>query len=150
MLQGHCHDLHSVRFQVGSDISAYFTALSKLVHKPNLTDHKRTHAKEMYWCIRKMDRENALTNCQLEIIQRIGTVSLIGKYFQWYFVFQWHSGLKTCGATRNPEYPRTRPDRTETTPGSGHVFKNIFGSGRVGDKDFGPVRAGIFFTGYHI
>ena len=37
------------------------------------------------------------------------------------------------------------PDRTETSPGSGHIFENIFGLGRVGDKDFGPVRVGVFF-----
>ena len=45
--------------------------------------------------------------------------------------------VKTCGATRNPEFPRT-----ETGPGSGHIFKNIFGSGRVGEFYFGPVRVG--------
>ena len=55
--------------------------------------------------------------------------------------------LKTCGATRQPEFPWTELDRTETSPGSGHVFENIFGSGQVGDKDFGPVRVGVFFTG---
>ena len=53
--------------------------------------------------------------------------------------------LKTCGATRNPEFPRTRPDRTETGPGSGNIFKNIFGSGRVGEFYFGSVRVGVFF-----
>ena len=37
--------------------------------------------------------------------------------------------LKTCGATRNPEFPRTRPDRTETSSGSGNIFKEYF---RVG------------------
>ena len=55
--------------------------------------------------------------------------------------------LKTCGATRNPEFPRTGPDRTETGPGSGNIFKNIFGSGRVGEFYFGSVRVGVFLTG---
>ena len=50
--------------------------------------------------------------------------------------------LKTCGATRNPEFPRTGPDRTETGPGSGNILKNIFGSGRVGEFYFGSVRVG--------
>ena len=54
--------------------------------------------------------------------------------------------LKTCGATRNPEFPRTGPDRTETGPGSGNIFKNIFGSGRVGEYYFGSVRVGVFLT----
>ena len=59
--------------------------------------------------------------------------------------------LKTCGATRNPEFPRTGPDRTETGPGSGNIFKNIFGSGRVGSGRgilfrVGPGR-GIFYRG---
>ena len=53
--------------------------------------------------------------------------------------------LKTCGATQKPEFPRTGLDRTETSPGSEHVFENIFGEGRVGDKDFGSVRVGVFF-----
>ena len=44
-------------------------------------------------------------------------------------------------------FPQTGLDWTETSPGLGHVFENIFGSGRVGDKDFGPVRVGVFFTG---
>ena len=53
---------------------------------------------------------------------------------------------------------RTGPDRTETGPGSGNSFKNIFGSGRVGEFYFGSVRVGefyfelvrvgVFFTGY--
>ena len=55
--------------------------------------------------------------------------------------------VKTCGATRNPEFPRTGPDRTETGPGSGNIFKNIFGSSRVGEFYFGSVRVGVFFTG---
>ena len=53
--------------------------------------------------------------------------------------------IKTCGATLNPEFPRTGPDRTETGPGSGNSFKNIFGSGRVGEFYFGSVRVGVFF-----
>ena len=55
--------------------------------------------------------------------------------------------LKTCGATRNPEFPRTGPDRTETGPGSGNIFKNIFGSGRVGEFYFGSVRVEEFYFG---
>ena len=39
---------------------------------------------------------------------------------------------------------RTGPDRTETIPGSGHVFENIFGSGI---KIFGSARVRVFFTG---
>ena len=54
--------------------------------------------------------------------------------------------LKTCGATRKPEFPRTGLDRTETSLGSEHVSENIFGSGRVRGKDFGPVQVGVFFT----
>ena len=57
------------------------------------------------------------------------------------------SKLKTCGATRNPEFPRTGPDRTETGPGSGNSFKNFFGSDRVGEFYFGSVRVRVFFTG---
>ena len=60
--------------------------------------------------------------------------------------------LKTCGATRNPEFPRTGPDRTETGPGSGNIFKNIFGSGhfisgRSGSGNFilGRSGSGYFF-----
>ena len=47
----------------------------------------------------------------------------------------------------NPK-PRVSPDRTETGPGSGNIFKNIFGSGRVGGVLFrvGPGR-GIFYRG---
>ena len=55
--------------------------------------------------------------------------------------------LKTCGATRNPEFPRTGSDRTETGPGSGNIFKNIFGPGRVGEFYFGSVRVGEFYFG---
>ena len=55
--------------------------------------------------------------------------------------------VKTCGATRNPEFPRTGPDRTETGPGSGNIFKNIFGPGRVGEFYFGSVRVGEFYFG---
>ena len=55
--------------------------------------------------------------------------------------------LKTCGATRNPEFPRTGPDRTETGLGSGNIFKNIFGPGRVGEFYFGSVRVGEFYFG---
>ena len=40
--------------------------------------------------------------------------------------------VKTCGATRNPEFPRNGPDRIETGPESRDIFKNIFGSVRVG------------------
>ena len=57
------------------------------------------------------------------------------------------SELKTCGATRNPEFPRTGPDRTETGPGSGNIFKNIFGPGRFGEFYFGSVRVGEFYFG---
>ena len=55
--------------------------------------------------------------------------------------------LKTCGATRNPEFPWTGPDRTETGPGSGNIFKNIFVSGRVGEFYFGSVGVGEFYFG---
>ena len=59
-------------------------------------------------------------------------------------------GLKTCRATRNPEFPRTGPDRTETGPGSENILKNIFGSGRGILFRVGPgrgilFRIGIFF-----
>ena len=56
--------------------------------------------------------------------------------------------LKICGATRNPEFPRTGPDRTETGPGSGNILKNIFESGRVGEFYFGSVRVGEFYFGW--
>ena len=55
--------------------------------------------------------------------------------------------LMTCGATRNPEFPRTGPDRTETGPGSGNILMNIFGSSRVGEFYFGSVRVGEFYFG---
>ena len=53
--------------------------------------------------------------------------------------------VKTCGATRKPEFPRTGLDQTETNPGW-DTFLRIF-LGRVRDKDFDPVRVGVFFTG---
>ena len=43
------------------------------------------------------------------------------------------------------EFPRTGLDRTKTSSGSGHIFENIFGLGR--NRDFGPVRVKVFFTG---
>ena len=54
---------------------------------------------------------------------------------------------KDLRGKRKPEFPRTGLDQTETSPGLGHVFANIFRSDRVGDKDFGPVRVRVFFTG---
>ena len=74
------------------------------------------------------------------------------------FVLESHSciyTLKTCRATRNPEFPRTGPDRTETGPGN--ILKNIFGSGRGILFRVGPGRGilfrvgpgrGIFLQGY--
>ena len=71
----------------------------------------------------------------------------------------WSFVVKTCGATRNPEFPRTGLDRTETGPGSGNILKNIFGPGRVGSGNFilgrsgsgnfisGRSGSGYFFTG---
>ena len=67
-----------------------------------------------------------------------------------FYKFVWKSSLsilKTCGATRNPEFPWTGPDRSETGPGSGNIFKNIFGSGRVGEFYFWSVRVGEFYFG---
>ena len=46
----------------------------------------------------------------------------------------------------NPK-PRVSPDRTKTGPGSGNIFKNIFGSSRVGEFYFGSVRVGEFYFG---
>ena len=54
--------------------------------------------------------------------------------------------VETKDLRGNPK-PRVSPDRTETGPGSGNNFKNIFGSGRVGEFYFGSVRVGVFFTG---
>ena len=69
-----------------------------------------------------------------------------GNLVSWTYIFiRVVSRIKTCGATRKPESPRTKLDRTETSSGSGHIFENI--SGRVGDKDFRPVRVRLFFTG---
>ena len=51
------------------------------------------------------------------------------------------------GTTRKPEFSWTELDRTKTSPGSGHVFENICGSGQVGDKDFDLVWFRVFFTG---
>ena len=54
--------------------------------------------------------------------------------------------LKTCGATQNPEFPKTGPDRTGPKPVRGRgTFLRIF-SGRVGEYYFGSVRVGVFFT----
>ena len=66
-------------------------------------------------------------------------------------VSQWQQVVpcKDLQATQNPEFPQTSLDQTEIGPRSGHSFKNIFGLGWVGDKDFGPVRVGVFFIGYH-
>ena len=53
--------------------------------------------------------------------------------------------LKTCGATRNPEFPRTGPDRNRS--GVGEHFKEYF---RVGSGNFIWGRSGsgyFFFTG---
>ena len=64
------------------------------------------------------------------------------------FTYMYIFRLKTCGATRNPEFPQDGLDQTEAGPGSGHIFKNIFGSGRVGEFYFGSVRVGdIFYLG---
>ena len=49
--------------------------------------------------------------------------------------------VKTCGTTRNPEFPRTRPDRTQSE-GRG-TFLRIF-SGRVGNYISGQSESGIF------
>ena len=38
------------------------------------------------------------------------------------------SGIKTCGAIQNPEFPQTGLDQNR--PGVGEHFKNIFRSGR--------------------
>ena len=59
----------------------------------------------------------------------------------------------------NPK-PRVSPDRTETSPGSWNIFKNIFGSGQVrlgnfisgrsglGNFILGRSRSGYFLPGY--
>ena len=67
--------------------------------------------------------------------------------------FSRNSRLMTCGATRNPEFPRTGPDRTgpdrtETGPGSGNIFKNIFWSSRVGEFFSGRSWSGNFISGW--
>ena len=61
------------------------------------------------------------------------------------FIFNNQAILKTYGATRKPEFPGTGQDQIETSPGSGHVFENIFGSGLDEDKDLGLVRVGVNF-----
>ena len=58
-----------------------------------------------------------------------------------------NKALKTCRATQKRKFTWTGLDWTETSSGSGHVFENIFWLGRVGNKDFGPVRVGVYFTG---
>ena len=58
-------------------------------------------------------------------------------------------GLKTCGATRNPEFPRTGPDRTGPKPVRGRgIFLRIF-SGRVESGNFisGRFGSGNFISG---
>ena len=62
-------------------------------------------------------------------------------------IYALYATLKTCGATRNPDFPRTGPDRTETGSGSGNILKNIFGSGRGILFRVGPGR-GNFLPGY--
>ena len=67
--------------------------------------------------------------------------------------------VKTCRATRNPEFPRTGPDRTGPKPVRGRgTFLRIF-SGRLGSGNFisgrsgsgnfisGRSGSGYFFTG---
>ena len=54
--------------------------------------------------------------------------------------------LHTKDLRGNPK-PRVSPDRTETGPGSRNIFKNIFGSSRVGEFYFGSVRVGKFYFG---
>ena len=53
--------------------------------------------------------------------------------------------LRPAGQLETPSFPGL--DRTETGPGSGNIFKNIFGSGRVGSGNFilGWSRSGYFF-----
>ena len=63
----------------------------------------------------------------------------------------WHTTYYIKDLRGNPK-PRVSPDRTgpdwtETGPGSGNIFKNLFGSSRVGEFYFGSVRVGVFFTG---
>ena len=61
-----------------------------------------------------------------------------------------HLNLRPAGQPKILSFPG--PDWTgPKSLGLGHVFKNIFGSGLAGDKDFGPVQVGVyFFPEYHI
>ena len=54
-------------------------------------------------------------------------------------------GKVCCKDLRGNPKPRVFPDRTETGPGSGNIFKNIYGPGRVGEFYFGSVRVGEFY-----
>ena len=55
--------------------------------------------------------------------------------------------IKDLWGNSNPDFPQTWPDRTETGPRSGNIFKNIFGSGWGILFRVGPGR-GIFLLGY--
>ena len=57
--------------------------------------------------------------------------------------------LRTCLPRGQPETPSfPRPDWTKTGPGLGNIFKSIFGSGQVGEFNFGSVQVRVFLPGY--
>ena len=113
---------------------------------------------KFWWSVTKQNNTMKKHNCGIEfsilVISICWTIIVTTASFEKTiannYVYKNNSidKLKTCGATRNPEFPRTGPDRTETGPGSGNILKNIFGSGRVGEFYFGSVRVGAFLPGY--
>ena len=103
--------------------------------------------KQHYPCskwINPTRRSRAIEDCVF------GVHCIKGMHVHYFCVF-WVSSIQIKDLRGNPKPrvspDRTGPDRTETGPGSENIFKNIFGSGRVGEFYFGSVRVGEFYFG---
>ena len=92
------------------------TKTNKQTHTPtNKQRAKQANTNKKQTSARLIERPLVLTNYTSR--------KALCVFCRWYI-------LKTCWATRNPEFPGTGPNRNETSPGTGSIFKNIFGSGR--------------------
>ena len=54
---------------------------------------------------------------------------------------------RPAGQPENPSFPGSDWTGSKPVRDRDTFFENIFGSGRVGDKDFGSVRVRVFFIG---
>ena len=79
------------------------------------------------------------------ILQRVYLHAQKGRYQHPHTTIA-RAGIDVKDLRGNPK-PRVSPDRTQTGPGSGNIFKNIFGSGRVMEFYFGSVWVGEFISG---